>query len=364
MFEQTAVNDMKYVIECSQYLPFTRKGVLLLNGDRTVKIGGIIRYKPTGEIFFVDRVEQSFSITDNSLDRITTVTVSRGLVEQLIFGINYLSETGVLKLVSYFNIINTKLKQEYQEIEETVYEKVPVIARKSLSDIIKPQNGFGEYMMHQQGARGARQIAEAVRTGSDNVSPDVRKNMFNNVGELYTGARTPQGFYNYWVHRYNRAYELANTHTSQYEKIYQAIAKEVGVPVEALRAFAQIESGNKNVVRTDSTYQGIFQIGQKEASNFGLNRFDERENTKLAALIYKRNTSSNPFRNLTSNLPQQDYDIVKKKNKRTAINREVIFSNFKVDQFAFNFFIKKLQFDPQYRTVTNRNAYNPDGIVQ
>ena len=56
----------------------------------------------------MDAVSQSTSISTNSSERTTTLTVSRGMVEPFIKGKNILIN-GQLKKVSYFNIINTDL---------------------------------------------------------------------------------------------------------------------------------------------------------------------------------------------------------------------------------------------------------------
>ena len=106
--ESQAFEDLKYMIESTQYLPFTRRGTIVVNGNRTYKRGLYIRHKPTNEIFYVDAVGQSTSISDKSSERITTLTVSRGMVEPFIKGKNILIN-GQLKKVSYFNIINTDL---------------------------------------------------------------------------------------------------------------------------------------------------------------------------------------------------------------------------------------------------------------
>lgn len=90
--EKQATQDLAFIIESHAYLPFTRKGTIVLKGDRRIKRGVNIFHKGTGEIFFVDSVSQQFSINENTLDRQTTITVSRGMVAQ--------------HLRMYFNIID------------------------------------------------------------------------------------------------------------------------------------------------------------------------------------------------------------------------------------------------------------------
>lgn len=79
-----ATQDLAYMIETNAYLPFTRRGTITIKGDRRIKRGIHIRYKGTGEIFHVDNVTQSFVMNATGNDRVTTITVSRGMVERVI----------------------------------------------------------------------------------------------------------------------------------------------------------------------------------------------------------------------------------------------------------------------------------------
>ena len=77
------IADLAFVVESHIYLPFTRKGTIVLNkGDRTIKKGTWISYEATGEIFYVDSVSNSFSINNNTISRTTTLRVSRGMVKK------------------------------------------------------------------------------------------------------------------------------------------------------------------------------------------------------------------------------------------------------------------------------------------
>lgn len=97
--EDQLFEDMCYLIESNAYLPFTRQGVITLKGGETrIKQGTWIRYKPTNELFYVDSVNQSYSINGNNVDRTTIIKVSRGMVEY-----NY---DGQFILPLYFNIID------------------------------------------------------------------------------------------------------------------------------------------------------------------------------------------------------------------------------------------------------------------
>lgn len=102
-FEQQVYEDIKYLIDCNAYLPFTRKGVITTNGDRRVKRGTTIRHKATGEIFYVDSVTNTFVRQNEMIDRQSIISVSRGMVEK------YINDP----VFNYFNIINTSINKEF-----------------------------------------------------------------------------------------------------------------------------------------------------------------------------------------------------------------------------------------------------------
>jgi hypothetical protein len=98
-YTKTAIlNDYKYIIDSFVYLPFTRNCTVVLNGDRRFKIGTWIHHKGTGEIYYVTNVVQSFQITTSSIERTTTLTLTRGMFEKYLKGD-----------ITYFNIVNTQL---------------------------------------------------------------------------------------------------------------------------------------------------------------------------------------------------------------------------------------------------------------
>lgn len=97
---KNAVRDLKYLIECNAYNPFTRSGQITLNGDRRIKRGTLV-IMPNGEQFYVDSVSNSFSVGDSSVERTTTLNVSRGMFMEFIDGVKVNGEN-----MSYFNIID------------------------------------------------------------------------------------------------------------------------------------------------------------------------------------------------------------------------------------------------------------------
>jgi hypothetical protein len=110
--EKQVFYDLKYIIDSHIYLPFTRKGTIVINGDRRIKRGTVIRHKGTGEIYYVDAVCQTGAISDQMIERTTTLQVSRGMVEDFVRG-KYVEIDGENVFVSYFDIMNTKLREEF-----------------------------------------------------------------------------------------------------------------------------------------------------------------------------------------------------------------------------------------------------------
>lgn len=102
-----AGGDLAWMVETSACLPFTRQGRLTINGDRRIKRGTWIKYHPTGEIFYVTSVVQNYSISTN-VDRTTTLTVERGMIQDFVEGSTVIDAAGDELFVSYFNIVDHK----------------------------------------------------------------------------------------------------------------------------------------------------------------------------------------------------------------------------------------------------------------
>lgn len=96
-FEKSIFQELKFLIDCNSYLPFSRKGSLVLYGDRRIKVGTAIWYQPTDEYYQVDSVVQSFTRNGSLNERVTTVNVSRGLRR--------------LHFDKYFKVFNTVFDQ-------------------------------------------------------------------------------------------------------------------------------------------------------------------------------------------------------------------------------------------------------------
>ncbi len=89
--------DLAYIIETNAYMPFVRRGTIVLKGDRRIKRGIAIRHNGTGEIYHVDSVTQTYSVNEATNDRLTSINVSRGMVEEFM---------AADRDINYFNIID------------------------------------------------------------------------------------------------------------------------------------------------------------------------------------------------------------------------------------------------------------------
>jgi hypothetical protein len=106
--ELQVFKDLQFLIQSYQYLPFARRGRIIIDGDRRIKKGMMVRYKSTAEIFYVENVVHGRSVAGGKNNRSTTLTVTRGLREAYINGVDIQFDAGV-KRVSYFNIVPTEI---------------------------------------------------------------------------------------------------------------------------------------------------------------------------------------------------------------------------------------------------------------
>jgi hypothetical protein len=114
-FRESVIADLSLIIETTAYLPFTRKGSLTINGDRRIKKGTWIYFKPTNEIYYVSSVDQDFSCSSKTIDRTTTLTVERGMIRDYALGIE---RNGVK--YSYFDIVDITLMETLMKASDAV----------------------------------------------------------------------------------------------------------------------------------------------------------------------------------------------------------------------------------------------------
>lgn len=343
--EKQAIYDIKYMVESNQHIPFTRSGSIRLNGDRRLKMGNFMRYKPTGEIFHIDAVQQGFNISESSIDRTTVVQVSRGMVEQFIYGI----PDGDKEHISYFNIVNTKLNFKSKEVDVPAEEVEPevfeeeeknnedtlklgkVLAKETLRNDSQGQSGFGVSRIGHthQGVDIVTIAGEPVYAPIDGVlrlaKPYKNKDV-GGMGIIGTGAY--------------KGYEV---------KMFYSIAK---VPFGS-----KVKKGDMIGVSYDLTklYPKITPHIHFELVKKGVKLdpteyvFNDKELERLFGDEAEDPTPVAPTAAPAAPKKTQSFD------------RDAVFSNFKVNVNVFNFFLRKEQFKKEHNAGNIvRRIYNKD----
>lgn len=197
LFKRAYLNDMKYVIDSNIYLPFTRKGSLtLVKGDRRIKKGTFIRVLPTKEIFYVDSVSNSISFSSDKIDRTTTIRVSRGMIEDYIYGGNGYDENGELIMkggdpvkFSYFNIANTIIEESQriaEEISETIFDQ-PKRGLVVVSKITETNRKYVEKYFPANEVENAMRIMQIESSGNPLAVTDP-------LGKYFAGMPVTKGY--------------------------------------------------------------------------------------------------------------------------------------------------------------------------
>lgn len=115
----TYIQDLIWLLETMAYLPFTRKGKLVIRGDRRIKRGSWVWYIKTNELFYVDSVSNTAQISDNGkVTRTTILSVSRGMIKDYVES----------KSVSYFDLVNLK------DLEEGLINHLIDVKKKSVEE--------------------------------------------------------------------------------------------------------------------------------------------------------------------------------------------------------------------------------------
>ena len=160
-YRPAILNDLKFIIDTNIYLPFTRKGTITLSkGDRRIKKGIFIRLAPTGEICYVDGVSNSVRFSGTNVDRSTTLTVSRCMIERYIKGDKGYEHDGSEipnTTFSYFNIVDTNLivsnLLKSEKVLTSSDQSTAVLSSQINYDfsVIIPTNGGRGYRNHSPG---------------------------------------------------------------------------------------------------------------------------------------------------------------------------------------------------------------------
>ena len=135
LFRQSLANDLKFLIESSSVLPFTRKGTITLIGDRRIKKGMWIEFEPTGEIFYVRQVSNQVSVNGNTLGRTTTLSVERGMIKQYAVGKSDRTING--KNINYFDVVNMQVILDQLQVK-LVDGRVEISKSSSNAQLVDP----------------------------------------------------------------------------------------------------------------------------------------------------------------------------------------------------------------------------------
>lgn len=109
--QNQAIEDLRFVVETNVYLPFTRQGTITLKGEhRRIKRGMWIRHLGTKELFYVDGCQNSYTINEGTVERTTTLNVSRGMVDKI-------QTDGTKTLEQYFKIVDYEAEGGITQIE-------------------------------------------------------------------------------------------------------------------------------------------------------------------------------------------------------------------------------------------------------
>lgn len=116
------LNDLLFIIETTAYLPFTRKGTIVINGDRRIKVGSFIKLNLTNELFYVVGVTQVSAFAGTELQRQTVLEVERGMYFPILTGKadeNTDLQAGSEK-ASYFKIVKLEaIKNDIQKAQQS-----------------------------------------------------------------------------------------------------------------------------------------------------------------------------------------------------------------------------------------------------
>ena len=146
-------NDLKYIIETVSVLPFTRKGTIVINGDRRIKKGSFVRLKATGEICYVDAVTNSVGFSNNSINRTTILSVKRCMMEDYIGTTSNQIPNSVS--FSYFNIVNsemivTELIDRFNAMEDLQRKSVVSTTQQTKVDFGVNERVFDFFLQRRQ----------------------------------------------------------------------------------------------------------------------------------------------------------------------------------------------------------------------
>jgi hypothetical protein len=393
-FQKQAFYDMKYIVESNAYRPFTREGsITITGGDRRIKIGNMIRLVSTGEIFMVDAVSNGMSI-GQSVDRSTTIQVSRGMKEVFIYGVkgSVLNETfkgtGLKftneQVFSYFDIINTTLnfdKKKTVTKYKTIKEKVLRTSLTKTTDYDKIEGGYADVVLSDvsQDVR-TEKFKDVIFVKSNDVltsldlenklsvlNPDAQPKFRQFINKLYSlgwqvlitsGKRS-------LAEQAQLKRNLSLNASPETSKHVKGLAIDINViatkNINGIKSGTQLRKGNNEQERLYWNKYWIQSGIPTVASAFGLTWGGLYTSYKDNVHFEISNAPEAPT--------QPDYVMVSKQvedGTEETTDEEAVFSNFKVNQEVFNFFVRKQQegyYSNTFNVFNNTDKMNMNDLI-
>lgn len=325
-YRNAIINDFKYLIDTNFYLPFTRRGsITLVKGDRRIRKGTFIRVKPTNEIFYVDAVSNSVNFLGSRIERTTNIQVSRGMVEDYIFGaVGYDSSDSKEEIR---NQTGSAIKFSYFDMLRTIMSK-----KKVIREIKKQRPVTTSYIAKKY----------SVNIGVKN-SPAGRNNSPGNLN--YVGQTSAE--------RGEFRYLYTNPETGISTPVYWAkfATPEIGFDevIRQIGLYSTRERSN-TIEKAISTYAPASENKTEEYINFVCNWLGKSRSTSLSAVDHfevARAIVKMESQTVVSVLdkPELVNQIIETEEVERVIETTENSLSWYFDEDQFNFFLKRKQFN-------------------
>ncbi len=317
-FETQLYEDLAFLVESNAYLPFTRTGTITIHGDRRIKAKTWIRYLPTGEIFYVENVHNSYRISEGSIERITTLSVSRGMVEY--------NSSGQYILPLYFQIIDglpNSLKPDEDEVkEETIDTRIlNVYFDFDKSVLINPSRTDLENADLINNLNYRKELQEKSEKAIQELLTELLKRPDISIKVIGHTDENGNIFYNKEL-----SLQRAKTIKDELVRMYKISTERKDIDVISFSKRIQIEgSGESKPIKTN---KGV--SGDKK-------RIIDAENRRIEVEIIRKDRKRN--------------------DKNPNANKENDWSKWRVNPSIFNFFKTRRQFCSRVDNLNELSKY-------
>lgn len=372
--ERQAYEDLKYMVETNAYLPFTRSGTIKTNGDRRLKRGDFVRYKSTGEIFYIESVQQHAQVSDDGLDRSTTLEVSRGMIETLIRGNNANAEDGNVRDVDYgyFNIVNTKIPdwgEITKEVEDIITERVQTGTKQveQFSDQIISNETLIVGGSTSNAKENFKRLIGRAESGGSNFTKDgklIKNRMGSSAKGKYQVIDSTWADIERQLGRRMDKYSPVDNEAVMNKLLsnYEAALKRAGLALNGTNYYCMHFKGNTTWIKAAYNTPNASVWNYFKAIEIKQNPAYMRAGTVGGVLKAIARKMQEPVSSRSSTVNTQDANIEyievpvfqdkSRVVKKMQIDRSLVFKNFLVDRVNFNFFLRRLQNNKIYFTNT------------